>query len=124
MATIRQPADNEQGQNGIRARNVIATDRNEGKRAVFLRLPGAALRAVLVIFMIATPSLMLTGTAKELLSADFPVAVLFVYARETIFDPESAMVLMGQFAELKGITVAEGWKVPTFWKDIESKVIG
>ena len=65
MATIRQPADNEQGQNGIRARNVIATDRNEGKRAVFSRLPGAALRAVLVIFMIATPSLMLKGTATD-----------------------------------------------------------
>jgi hypothetical protein len=65
MATMRQPADNEQSQNGIRARDVNATDRNEGKRAVFSRLPGAALRAVLVIFMIATPSLMLTGTATD-----------------------------------------------------------
>jgi hypothetical protein len=79
---MRQPADNEQGQNGIRARNVIATDRNEGKRAVFSRLPGAALRAVLVIFMIATPSLMLKGTATDtaqIVALVCIVAGLFVF---------------------------------------------
>jgi hypothetical protein len=65
MANMRRPADNEQDQNGIRTRHGIATDRNEGKRAVFSRLSGAALRAVLVVLMIATPSLMLTGTATD-----------------------------------------------------------
>ena len=65
MAKMRQPADNEQGQNGTRARHAIATDRNEGKTAVFSRLSGAALRAALVIMMIATPSLVLTSTAAD-----------------------------------------------------------
>jgi hypothetical protein len=90
MATIRQPADNEQGQNGIRARNVIATDRNEGKRAVFSRLPGAALRAVLVIFMIATPSLMLTGTATDtaqIVALVCIVAGVFVFVEYNSISP-------------------------------------
>lgn len=65
MAIMRQPAVNEQGQNGTRARHRIASDRNEGKRAVISRLSGAALRAVLVIIMIATPSMMLTGTGAD-----------------------------------------------------------
>jgi len=65
MAKMRQPADNEQDQNGTRARHRIATDRNEGKGAVISRLTGAVLRAALVIVMIATPSLMLTGTTAD-----------------------------------------------------------
>lgn len=65
MATMRQPAKVEQDQSGIRARHCIATDRNEGKRAVISRLSGAVLRAVLVILMIAAPSLVLTGTTAD-----------------------------------------------------------
>ena len=65
MAKMRQPADNAQDQNGIRPRHRIATDRNEGKTAVFSRLSGAAFRAALVILMIATPSLVLTSTAAD-----------------------------------------------------------
>lgn len=65
MAKMRQPAVNEQDQNGTRPRHRIATDRNEGKGAVISRLTGAVLRAVLVIFMIATPSLMLASTAAD-----------------------------------------------------------
>lgn len=82
MATMRQPADNAQDQNGIRTRHVIATDRYEGKRAVFSRLSGAALRAVLVILMIATPSLMLTGTSadtRHLVALVYIVAGVFVF---------------------------------------------
>ena len=65
MAKMRQPAGNEQDQNGTRARHRIATDRNEGNAAVISRLSGAVFRAVLVILMIATPSLMLTGTTMD-----------------------------------------------------------
>jgi len=65
MAKMRQPAVNEQDQNGTRPRHRIATDRNEGKGAVISRLTGAVLRAVLVILMIATPSLILANTAAD-----------------------------------------------------------
>lgn len=59
MATIRQPADKVQDQNGTRTRQRIATGRNEGEVAVLKRLPGALLRAALVVLMVITPSIML-----------------------------------------------------------------
>jgi len=65
MAKMRQPATKEQVQNGTRTRHRIAADRNEGNRAVFSRLSGAALRAVLVILLIATPALTLAGTSTD-----------------------------------------------------------
>jgi hypothetical protein len=65
MAKMRQPATNEQDQNGTRPRHRIVTDRNEGNGAVISRLTSAVLRAVLVIFMIATPSLMLSSTGAD-----------------------------------------------------------
>ena len=65
MAEMRQPAVNEQGQNGTRARHRIALDRNEGNITVISRLSGAVFRAVLVMLMIATPSLMIAGTTID-----------------------------------------------------------
>lgn len=65
MAKMRQPAANEQDQNGTRPRHRIASARNEGNGAVISRLTGAALRAVLVILMIATPTMVLSSTAAD-----------------------------------------------------------
>jgi hypothetical protein len=65
MAKMRQPAEHAQDQNGTRPRQSIATDRNEGRTAVFSRLSGAVLRAALVMLMIATPSMMLAGTTID-----------------------------------------------------------
>lgn len=82
MAKMRQPAGNEQDQNGTRTRHRIATDRNEGKVAVFPRLSGAALRAALVIMMIATPSLILTSTSvdtAQIVAVVAIVAGLFIF---------------------------------------------
>ena len=59
MARMRQPAAIAQDQDGTRARHRIAPGRNEGKIAVFSRLPGAILRAALVVLMIVMPSAML-----------------------------------------------------------------
>ena len=59
MARMRQPVAIAQGQDGTRTRHRIASGRNEGKIAVFSRLPGALTRAALVVLMIVTPSAML-----------------------------------------------------------------
>lgn len=59
MARMRQPDAKAQDQNGTRTRHSIASDRIEGKVAVFSRLPGALARAVLVVLMIVTPSAIL-----------------------------------------------------------------
>ena len=83
MATMRQPAAKAQDQNGTRARHRIATDRDEGKRAVISRLTGAVLRAVFVILMIATPSLMLPGTAAD--TAQIVALVCIVSAVFSLF---------------------------------------
>lgn len=65
MATMRQPAINAQDQTGTRARHRIATDRDEGKKAVFSRLSGAVLRAAMVILMISMPALVLASTTVD-----------------------------------------------------------
>jgi len=58
MTTMRQPAK-AQGQNGTMARQSTVTGRNEGENAVLSRLPGAILRAMLVVLLIVMPSAML-----------------------------------------------------------------
>jgi len=62
---MRHPADKERGQTGTTTRQSIASDRYEGKVAVFSRLSGAAIRAAFVILMIATPALIMTGTSVD-----------------------------------------------------------
>lgn len=54
-----------QDHNGTRARHRIASDRNEGGKAVYSRLPGAIARAVLVVLMIVTPTVMLDTSSTE-----------------------------------------------------------
>ena len=90
MATMRQPAANEQDQNGTRTRHRIASDRNEGKKAVFSRLSGAAFRAALVIMMIATPSLMLVGTGADtaqIVALVCIVSAVFVFVEYSAISP-------------------------------------
>lgn len=97
MAKMRQPADNEQDQNGTRARHRIVTDRNEGNVAVISRLSGAVFRAVLVILMIAAPSLMLTGTTMD--TAQIVVLVCIVSGVFTFVEYNSASPSLIEFRE-------------------------
>jgi len=65
VAKLRQSAESVQDLTGTKTRHRIASGRNEDTRAVISRLSSAALRAVLVILMIATPSVMLSGTTMD-----------------------------------------------------------
>ena len=65
MSILRQPAKQTQDQNGTRKRHRIASGRIEGKKAVYSRLTGAVLRAVLVILMIVTPSALLSDAGFD-----------------------------------------------------------
>lgn len=77
MARLRQPDAQAQDQNGTRTRHRIASGRNEGEVAVFKRLPGALLRAVCVVLMVITPSIMLPQGGAD--GAQF-VAFLALFA--------------------------------------------
>ena len=50
---------------GIRLRHRIASSQFEGKRAVFSQLSGAIVRAVLVMVLVATPSMLLPGVNPD-----------------------------------------------------------
>lgn len=72
-----------QGQNGTRERHRIAPGRNEGRRAVFSKLPGAVLRAALVVILITLPSTFIPhasadGTLVTLLIAISAATFIFV----------------------------------------------
>ena len=97
MAKMRQPADNAQGQNGTKAWHRITAGRNEGNRAVISRLSGAVLRAVLVILMIATPSLMLAGTTTD--TAQIVALVCIVSGVFTFFEYSSSSPSLIEFRE-------------------------
>ncbi len=97
MAKMRQPADKERVQNGTRARHRIATGRNEGNGAVISRLTGAVLRAVLVILMIATPSLMLAGTTAD--TSQIVVLVCIVAGVFTFVEYSAASPSLIEFRE-------------------------
>jgi len=90
MATMRQSAERRQDQTGTRTRHRIATGRDEGKRAVVTRLSGAALRAVMVILMIAMPALVLTSTGvdtAQIVGLVCIVAGVFTFAEYTSASP-------------------------------------
>lgn len=97
MATMRQPAAIEQDQTGTRTRHRIASDRIEGKRAVISRLSGAALRAVMVILMIAVPSLLLTNTTTD--TAQIVTLVCIVSAVFTFVEYNSASPSLIEFRD-------------------------
>ncbi len=50
---------------GIRPRQSTGAVRDEGKRAVVSRLTGAIVRAILVMVLVATPSILLPGAASD-----------------------------------------------------------
>lgn len=97
MAKMRQPAEQEQVQNGKRSRQRIASDRNEGNRAVISRLSGAVLRAVMVILMIATPSLVLAGTTAD--TAQIVALVCIVSGVFTFVEYNSASPSLIEFRD-------------------------
>jgi len=97
MATMRHPADQERVQTGTRARHRIASDRNEGKVAVFTRLSGAAVRAAFVILMIATPSLILPGTSVD--TAQIVALVCIVSGIFTFVEYKSASPSLIEFRD-------------------------
>lgn len=65
MAKLRHLPAQSGDHSGTRARHRIAVDRIEGNRAVISKLTGAILRAMLVVLLIATPSIMLKGTHTD-----------------------------------------------------------
>lgn len=95
MARLRQPAAQAQDQNGTRTRHRIASDRTEGEVAVFSRLPGALLRAALVVLMIITPSVMLPlGNAD---GAQFVAFIALIAAIFTIVEYSASSPSLVEF---------------------------
>ena len=68
--------NNKRAQVGTTARQRIATDQVEGKRAVFSQLTSAFMRAVLVGLMVATPSLILPSIAADTAQIVVVLAIL------------------------------------------------
>lgn len=127
MAKLRQSAANAQAKNGTRPRHRIASTRNEGSTAVFSRLSGAVLRAVLVIVMIATPSLFLAGTGidtAQIVALVSIVAGVFVVVEYNSVSPSliefrdsppfNRVRFLGLFATVLSLTlIAKGATDPT-----------
>jgi hypothetical protein len=65
VARIRQVLFTGEKGTGTKPRQEIATGRFEGRRVMMSRLTGAILRAVLMVLLIATPSILLAGTSTD-----------------------------------------------------------
>ena len=65
MARMRQTFGKKVTPPGTESRHRIATGRFEGEQAMMTRLSGAILRAILVVLLIATPSILLDGTSND-----------------------------------------------------------
>jgi hypothetical protein len=65
MARMRQTPVEGEKPTGTEPRHRIATGRIEGEQAMMTRLSGAILRAILVVLLIATPSILLAGTSSD-----------------------------------------------------------
>lgn len=76
MTRMRQPALS-QDQNGTMARQSTVAGRIEGGNAVITRLPGATLRAILVVLLIVVPSVMLPTNAVD---SSLTVMMIAVFA--------------------------------------------
>jgi len=92
---MRQPAEQAQDQNGTRARHRIATDRNEGEVAVLSRLPGALLRAALVVLLIATPSVMLPFGGAD--GSQFAAFIALIAALFTVVEYSASSPSLVEF---------------------------
>lgn len=97
MANMRQPADQEQVQNGTKKRHRIAFGRSEGNGAVISRLTGALLRAFMVVSMIALPSLALAGTTSD--TAQIAALVCIVAGVFTFVEYNSASPSLVEFRD-------------------------
>jgi len=64
-ARLRQAATNEQRQVGTKATHRTSSGQIEGKRAVVSQLTGAIARALLVVLLIAMPSMMLPNASQD-----------------------------------------------------------
>lgn len=65
MARMWQTLSNRDKPTGTEPRHRIATGRKMGEQAMMTRLSGAILRAILVVLLIATPSILLDGTSSD-----------------------------------------------------------
>lgn len=97
MANVRHPATNERVHTGTRERQSIAPDRIEGSRAVISRLAGAILRAILVVLLIATPSILLVNTSTD--TTQIVVLVALLAAAFTIVEYNSAYPSLVEFRD-------------------------
>jgi len=130
MANMRQPALNGQDQNGTRTRHRIVTDRNEGNVAVISRLSGAVFRAILVMLMIATPSLMISNTTVD--TVQIVALVCIVSGIFTIFEYNSSSPSLIEFREappfkatiLALTVIAKGATDPTPLTELFNRVGG
>lgn len=79
-----------QEQIGTKSRHRIAAGRNEGENAVISRLPGAIVRAALMVLLIATPTAMLAGHGPDHALAVIIIAIfaaLFTLVEYTAASP-------------------------------------
>ena len=97
MANMRHPATNARVHTGKRERQSIAPDRIEGSRAVISRLAGAILRAILVVLLIATPSVLLVNTSID--TTQIVVLVGLLAAAFTIVEYNSAYPSLVEFRD-------------------------
>ena len=83
MTNMRQSVTIGRNQTGKRSRQRIATDRIEEKRAVIKRIAGAIVRTILVVLLVATPSIVLPETHSDtalLIALIAVVAAVFTFA--------------------------------------------
>lgn len=97
MAILRQLAARRRHQAGTRARHSIATDRIEGGKKMLSRLTGAILRAVLVVLLIAMPSMLLPGATAD--TGQTIALVALIAAVFTIVEYQSSYPSLVEFRD-------------------------
>jgi hypothetical protein len=83
VSKMRQSVTIGRNQTGTRSRQRIETDRIEEKRAVIKRIAGAIVRTILVVLLVATPSIVLPETHSDtalLVALIALVAAAFTFA--------------------------------------------
>lgn len=97
MARMRQSAEDGRNQAGTMERHRIAPDRIEGRKTMLSRLTGAILRALLVVLLIATPSIFLPGTSAD--TGQTVALVALVAAIFTIVEYQSSYPSLVEFRD-------------------------
>ena len=75
MGKIKAGRRNRREKFGISAQRPVPSDQFEGERSVFSQLTGAFVRALLVLVLIATPSVLLPGVGSDSAQVVFLVAI-------------------------------------------------